>query len=94
MFLHKMLTFYSMRLMAMGSGGLLGLMLHGVVVFVKASCDGCICTIYVICLADTWKGQEKEEILLGSVDDAHIGISISKHADIHSPSLIITSTSG
>lgn len=42
-----------MRLMAMGSGGLLGVMLHGVVVFVPASDDGCICTIYVIGLANT-----------------------------------------
>lgn len=52
--------------MAMGSGRLLGVMLHGVVVFVPASDDWCICTIYVICLANTYKGQKKD-ISLGDV---------------------------
>lgn len=44
-----------MKLIAVGSGRLLGLMmLHGVVVvFVRASDDGCIRTIYVIRLANT-----------------------------------------
>ncbi len=51
--LNRTLTFHSMRLMALGSGRLLGMMLHGVVVFVPARDDGCICTIYVICLANT-----------------------------------------
>lgn len=53
MILNRTLTFNSMRLMAVGSGGPLGMVLHGVVVFVPAIDDGCICTIYVICLANT-----------------------------------------
>lgn len=63
--------------MAMGSGRLLGVMLHGVVVFVPASDDWCICTIYVICLANTYKGQKKE-IHLGYVSGTvHIKSLIS-----------------
>lgn len=37
----------------MGSGRLLCVMLQGVVVFVPAEDDGCICAIYVIGLANT-----------------------------------------
>lgn len=53
MTLNRTLTFHSMRLMAVGSGRLLGMMIHGVVVLVPARDDGCICTIYIICLANT-----------------------------------------
>lgn len=56
----QQLTFHSNRLMAMGSGRLLGVMLHSIVVLVHTGDDGCICTIYVIGLANTWKSQKKE----------------------------------
>lgn len=45
----------------MSRGRPLGMMFHGVVVYVPASGDSCICTVNVICLTNTWKGQRTEE---------------------------------
>lgn len=53
----RKLTFHSIRLIALGRGRLLGVMLHGVIVSVPASSDVCICTIYVICLTNSWKSN-------------------------------------
>lgn len=55
----RKLTFHSMRLMAMGRWGLLSVMLHGGVVSVQASGDVSICSIYVICLANTLKVEKR-----------------------------------
>lgn len=60
MTLHRTLTFCSSSLMAVGR--LLGRMLTGVVVFMHTREDRCICTIYVIGLAHTWKCEKKEII--------------------------------
>lgn len=57
MILHRTLTFRSSGLMAVGR--LLGGMLAGVVVFMHTREDGCICTINVIRLADTWKCEKR-----------------------------------
>lgn len=56
----EMLTFDCVRLIAMGSWGHPGVMLHGAVVSVPAGDDGCICPVYVHNLADTWKWRRKE----------------------------------
>ena len=58
----RTLTFHRMGLMDVGSGRLLGLRLHGVVVFVPVNDDGCICAFYIICLAYTLRGQKKTNI--------------------------------
>lgn len=54
------LTFHSVRLIAVGSWRHSGLMLRGTVVFVPGGDDGCICSVYVHNLANTWWWQRKE----------------------------------
>lgn len=63
---NRTLTFCSMRLIAVGSMRLLGMMLHRGVVFVPAGDDECVHAIDVICLANTYNDQRKL-IQLGSV---------------------------